>query len=195
MLRRLPLSYSLPSLAIQRALRCVRVMMRRWAIALVVFACACAGNPVRTDLRGVVVRVEPDSVPFVSTPDVIKFTVNVTVRNNRETPLYFGGCGPEAQQEINGKWETVWSPVCMSPIGGSVAPRDSLTFLFTAAAFPTQNIYPRLDPRASDGRYRLRLGATYDGPPDYGVVYLGPTKPKPVTLGELISPVFFVYWP
>jgi hypothetical protein len=165
------------------------------AIALPVLVCSCSTNHVATDLRGAVVRIEPDSVPFVRTPDIIKFTVNVIVRNDRSTPLYFGGCGTEAQQEINGKWETVWSPVCISPTGGSVAPRDSVTFPFTAAAFPNQTIDPHLDPRATAGRYRLRLGATYDGPSDYGVVYSVPTNPKRVTLGDLTSPVFIVYSP
>jgi hypothetical protein len=165
------------------------------AIALPVLIGSCATNHVETDLRGATVRIEPDSVPFVRTPDIIKFTVNVIIRNDRSTPLYFGGCGTEAQQEINGKWETVWSPVCISPAGGSVAPRDSVTFPFTAAAFPNQVISPHLDPKATAGRYRLRLGATYDGPSDYGVVYSGPTHPKPVTLGDLTSPVFIVYSP
>ena len=170
-------------------------MKRRLPIAVAVLVCACASNRVHTDLRGVVVRIEPDSVPFVSTPDVVKFTVNVIVRNDRSVPLYFGGCGTEAQQEINGKWETVWSPACISFMGGSVAARDSVIFPFTAAAFPNQNVYPRLDPKASDGRYRLRLGTAYDRQPDMGVIRFGPPPAKPVTLGELISPVFFVYWP
>ena len=71
-------------------------------ITLAVLVCSCATNRVDNDLRGAVVRLEPDSVPLEHTPDVTRFTVNVIIRNDRATPLYFGGCGPEAQQEING---------------------------------------------------------------------------------------------
>ena len=41
--------------------------------------------------------------------DMTRFKVNVVIRNNRSTPLYIGGCGPDAQQEINGEWQTVWT--------------------------------------------------------------------------------------
>ena len=170
-------------------------MKRVLTIAFAVLACACAINRVKTDLRGAVVRIEPDSVPFVRTPDIVKFTVNVIVRNDRSTPLYFGGCWPDAQQEIDGTWKTVWSPICMSPGSGSLAPRDSVTFPFTAVRYLHQRIEPNLDSAATAGRYRLRLGATYEGPLEYGVIRRGAPNAKPVTLGELISPVFFVYWP
>jgi hypothetical protein len=166
-------------------------------IAIAVLLCSCATNRLHSDLRGIVVRVEPDSVPFVRTPDIVKFTVNVIIRNDRSTPIYYENCGgPEAQQQINGKWETVWSPACMSPTGGSVAARDSVTFPFTAAAFPNQqNLYPRLDPKASAGRYRLRLGSAYDRPSSHGTIYRGPPPPKRVWLGDLTSPTFIVYSP
>ena len=151
-------------------------------------------NRVDNDLRGAVVRLEPDSVPLERTADVTRFTVNVIIRNDRATPLYFGGCGTEAQQEINGQWQTVWSPVCVSMVRGSLAPGDSLKFPFTVARFANLRIEPQLDPRATAGRYRLLFGATYSGPMNYGVVYRGPKRPPPpVTLSALTSPVFIVY--
>ena len=123
-------------------------------IALAVLVCSCARNRVDTDLRGAVVRLEPDSVPLERTADVTRFKVNVIIRNDRATPLYFGGCGPEAQQEINAQWQTVWTPVCISPVSGSLAPGDSLMFPFTAAGFAHLRMEPHLDPRATAGRYR-----------------------------------------
>ena len=165
------------------------------SIALAALVCSCARNRVDTDLRGAVVRLEPDSVPLERTADVTRFTVKVIIRNDRATPLYFGGCGMEAQQEINGQWQTVWSPVCVSPVSGSLAPGDSLMFPFTVARFGNLRIEPQLDPRATAGRYRLRLGATYSGPTNYAVVYRGPRRPPPVTLSTLTSPVFIVYSP
>jgi hypothetical protein len=160
-------------------------------VILPVLVCSCATNRVDSDLRGAVVRVEPDSVAFEQIADMTRFKVNVIIRNDRATPLYFGGCGPEAQQEINGRWQTVWSPVCISLVGGSVAPRDSVTFPFSAARFTQRRIEPSLDPRATAGRYRIRYGATYDGP--LNVVYFG-NRPPPVTLRDLTTPVFIVYW-
>src|SRR5947207_13530122 len=88
-------------------------------ISLTYLLSACATNRVNTDLRGAVVRVEPDRVAFEQTPDMTRFKVNVIIRNDRGTPLHIGGCGPQAQQEINGRWETVWSPICMSFSSGS----------------------------------------------------------------------------
>ncbi|HJP59498.1 MAG TPA: hypothetical protein VJ865_05850 [Gemmatimonadaceae bacterium] len=146
-------------------------------------------------MRGAAVRIQPDSVALEQTPDLTRISVNVIIRNDRATALYFGGCWPELQEEINGQWQTVWSPVCISPMSTSVAPGDSVTFPFAAARLAQQNVYPRLDERAGAGRYRLRYGATYDGPPNYGVVYSGPTQPPVVKLYTLTSPVFVVYQP
>jgi hypothetical protein len=163
--------------------------------ALTLFAFACVRNSIETDLRGAVVRIEPDSVLLERTAEVTRFRVNVIVRNDRPTPLYFGGCGPAAQEEINGKWETVWSPACISNGSSTVAPGDSLMFPFTAARFAGQNIYPRLDSAATPGRYRLELGTIYSGPSNYGTVYRGPgpAPAAPKILGILRSPVFIVY--
>jgi len=133
-------------------------------IGFAILICSCARNRPDNNLPGVVVRVEPDSVPFEQTPDITRFTVNVIVRNDRTKTLYFGGCWPAAQQEIDGQWQTVWSPVCIQEIGGSLAPGDSLKFPFSAARFAHENVYPRLDPKATAGKYRLLLAATYDGP-------------------------------
>ena len=164
-------------------------------IALAVLICSCASNRVDNDLRGAVVRIEPDSVPLERTADVTRITVNVIIRNDRATTLYFGGCGPQLQQEMNGQWQTVWSPICFSPQSGSLAPSDSLKFPLTVARFANLAMEPQLDPRASAGRYRLQFGATYSGPMNYGVVYSGPTQPPTVTLSTLTSPVFIVYSP
>jgi hypothetical protein len=164
-------------------------------IVLAFLLCACARNRINTNVRGVVVRVEPDSVPMIHSPDITKFTVRVIIRNDRSTPLYYAGCWPDAQEEINGKWETVWSPVCMSALSGSIAARDSLAFPFTAAAFPHDNIEPRLDPRAGPGKYRLRLGFAYSEPVNDNMIYSPPRNSKPKTLGEMISPIFIVYSP
>ena len=163
-------------------------------LALAVTLFSCARNRVDSELRGAVVRIEPDSDQLERTAEVTRFKVNVIIRNDRATQLYFGGCGPEAQQEINGQWQTVWTPICVSPGSGSLAPSDSLMFPFTAARFANLVMEPHLDPRATAGRYRLQFGATYSGPMDYGLIYSGSTKPPPEhELSVLRSPVFIVY--
>jgi hypothetical protein len=132
---------------------------------------------------------------MVRTPDITKFTVRVIIRNNRTTPLYYAGCWPDAQEEIDGKWETVWSPICGGTLRGSIAARDSVVFPFTAAGFPHTNMYPRLDPRAGPGKYRLRLGYAYSEPLYDNMIYFPPRKSRPKVLGELMSPIFIVYSP
>ena len=162
-------------------------------IALAVLVCSCARNRVDNDLRGAVVRIEPDSVPLERTAGVTRITVNVIIRNDRATPLYLFGCGPELQQEMNGRWQTVWSPVCISAGSSAMAPGDSSKFTFKAARFAQLAFEPQLDPRATAGKYRLLLGGIYSGPTNYGVVYRGPAPPPARQLGTLMSPVFIVY--
>ena len=171
----------------------IRLSAQILSLAGMITACATSGS--HSDLRGAVVRVVPDSVALEQTPELTRISVNVIVRNDRATTLYFGGCGPELQEEIDGQWQTVWSPVCISPISGSLAAGDSVTFPFAAARLTQQNVYPRLDERAGAGRYRLQYGATYDGPTDPNIVYFPPTAAPVVELHTLTSPVFVVYTP
>ena len=163
-------------------------------VVLSLFAVGCVKNRIDPDLRGVVVRIQPDSVPLERTPELTRFRVNVTIRNNRPTPLYLANCGgPDAQQEINGRWETVWSPVCISLGTSTIAPGDSVMFPFAAVRVEGQRIDPHLDAKATPGRYRLGLGGIYSRPPDVGVIYQGPAPPPAKLLGTLTSPVFIVY--
>ena len=171
----------------------IRISVCIFGLALTV--AACASSRVHRDLTGAVVRIVPDSVALEQTPELTRIRVNVIVRNNRATPLYFGGCGPQLQEEIDGQWQTVWSPVCISAMSGLVAPGDSVTFPFSAARLTQQNVYPRLDDRAGAGRYRLQYGATYDGPTDTHIVYSPPTAAPVVELHTLTTPVFVVYTP
>jgi hypothetical protein len=171
----------------------VGISARIFVVASIVAACATSGT--HSDLRGAVIRIEPDSVALEQTAELTRIRVNVIVRNDRSTTLYFGGCGPELQEEINGQWQTVWSPVCFSPMSTAVAPGDSVTLPFGAARTAQTNILPRLDDRAGAGRYRLRYGATYDGPTDTNIVYSPPTAAPVVELHTLTSPVFVVYKP
>ena len=164
-------------------------------VALALLTMSCATNRIDTDLRGATVRIEPDSVLLERTPGVTRLTAKVIIRNDRAAPLYLGGCGgPEAQEEIDGQWVTVWSPICMSFGTSTIAPGDSVVFPFNAARVANIAMEPQLDPRATAGRYRLQLGGVYSRPIAHGtVVYRGPAPPPAKLLGMLTSPVFKVY--
>lgn len=118
--------------------------------------------------------------------DVTSFSVTVVVRNDGATAIMFGGCGPEAQREIDGAWATVWSPICFSSGTATVMPKDSVTIPITVSAFTSPGREPQLDPRMVAGRYRLRFGVSYS---DVG----NPTASR--QLEPLDSPPFTVFAP
>jgi len=121
---------------------------------------ACARNYVERELRTVVIRSAADSVRLRRTAEMTSFAVDVIIRNRGSRPIIVGGCGPEAQREINGQWQTVWSPVCVSEQASLIAPGDSLTGALTIAGFTKPGIEPPLDPRMTAGTYRLRFGVS-----------------------------------
>lgn len=152
-------------------------------VAFVAFNASCARNHTGKDLRPVVIRFVSDSVPLRRTAEMTAFTVTVIIRNGSNTPIVVGGCGPQAQKEINGGWQTVWSPACVSEQISSIAPGDSLTGSVTVAGFTT-GMEPRLDPRMTVGMYRLRFGPSYSNM----------TNPTAVSSVEaLYSPPFVVF--
>jgi hypothetical protein len=126
-----------------------------------VILASCTRNRVDTEIATTVVRFAQDSVPLEHTPDLTRFSVTVVIRNDGHTPVVFGGCGPEAQRDISGQWETVWTPVCGSPQSALLAPGDSLSLPITVAGFIQPGMEPQLDPRMVPGRYRLRFGISY----------------------------------
>lgn len=129
-------------------------------LPLGVGSAACARNHIGRELRTLVIRSARDSVHLQRTADMTSFTVDVIIRNRGSRPLIVGGCGPEAQREINGQWQTVWSPVCVSAQASLIAPGDSLTGALTIAGFTKPGIEPPLDPRMTAGIYRLRFGVS-----------------------------------
>jgi hypothetical protein len=147
---------------------------------------SCARNPANRELATTIVRFVQDSVPLQRTADMTKFTVSVIIRNDGHGPVVFGGCGPEAQRNIGGEWQTVWTPICGSPQHASIAPGDSLILPITVAGFTVAGLEPPLDPRMLPGTYRLRFGIAY---PDTS----NPTSSN--ELEALNSPSFTVYQP
>ncbi len=136
-----------------------RLAIAGFALSALIFG--CARNHVAKELDATVIRLVRDSVPLQRTADKVSFTVNVIIRNGGATSIDVGGCGPEAQREINGEWQTVWSPVCISRQSSLIAPSDSLIQPLTVAGFTKPGIEPQLDPRMTAGKYRLRFGVTY----------------------------------
>lgn len=156
------------------------------SFALFALTAACATNHVSKQVDATVIRFVRDSVPLQRTADMVFFTVNVIIRNRGATPIEVGGCGPEAQREINGEWPTLWSPVCVSPQSSLIVPGDSVMGPLTVAWFIKPGIEPQLDPRVTAGTYRLR----------YGVSYSETTNPTAARSTEFVgSPPFVVYTP
>ena len=146
----------------------------------------CATNHIDRDLDATSIRFTQDSVPLARTSEVTSFQVTVVVRNNGPTAIVFGGCGPDAQRNINGAWTTVWSPICISNQTATVMPRDSITLPITVAGFTRSNIEPQADPRMLPGNYRLRFGISYQD-------QRNPTSTTELEMLE--SPPFVVYEP
>jgi hypothetical protein len=121
---------------------------------------ACARNYVERELRTVIIRSARDSIRLQHTAEMTSFAVDVIIRNRGSRPIIVGGCGPEAQREVNGQWQTVWSPVCVSEQASFIGPGDSSTSALTIAGFTKPGIEPRLDPRMTAGTYRLRFGVS-----------------------------------
>jgi hypothetical protein len=160
---------------------------------------ACAGNHVEQELRTLVIRSAADSVRLQRTAEMTSFAVDVIIRNRGSRPMLVGGCGPEAQRKINGQWQTVWSPVCVSEQSSLIAPGDSLTGALTIAGFTKPGIEPPLDPRMTAGTYRLRFGVS--DPSSSGTNPVSGTRVAiayPVSgksLGFVASRPFTVYGP
>jgi hypothetical protein len=159
---------------------------------------ACARTHVE-ELRTLVIRSLRDSVRLQRTPEMTSFAVDLIIHNRGSKPIIVGGCGPEAQREINGQWQTVWSPVCVSEQASLLSPGDSLTGALTIAGFTKPGIEPPLDPRMTAGTYRLRFGVS--DPPTSGTKPVSGTRvatPYPMSgksLGFVASQPFTVYDP
>ncbi len=164
-------------------------MRPHWIAVLVgptLISTSCGKGHSDNELTTTIVRLAQDSVPLQRTPDLTRFAVTAIVRNDGHVPVVFGGCGPEAQRNIDGQWQTVWTPMCLSPQHASISPGDSLTLPITVAGFTVPGIEPLLDPRMVAGTYRLRFGISY---PDTS----NPTASN--ELEALDSPPFKVYQP
>jgi hypothetical protein len=129
-------------------------------LASVILA-SCTRTHVDTEIATTVVRFAQDSVPLEHNSELTRFSITVVIRNDGHTPVVFGGCGPEAQRDIGGQWQTVWTPICGSPQAATVAPGDSVSLPITVAGFIQPGMEPQLDPRMVPGRYRLRFGISY----------------------------------
>jgi hypothetical protein len=159
---------------------------------------ACTRNHVE-ELRTLVIRSVRDSVRLQRTPEMTSFTVDLTIRNRGSRAIIVGGCGPEAQREIKGQWQTVWSPVCVSEQASLLAPGDSLTSSITIAGFTKPGIEPPLDPRMTAGTYRLRFGVSDPSSsgtkPVSGTRVATPYHMSGKSLGFVASQPFTVYDP
>jgi hypothetical protein len=168
-------------------------------LSLAVGSAACARNRLEKDLHTLLVRSARDSVQLRRTADMTSFTVDVIIRNGGSRPIIVGGCGPEAQREINGQWQTIWQPVCVSPGFELIAPGDSVTAALTVAGFTRPGIEPQLDPRMTAGTYRLRFGVSVPSSPGNKpvsgtrVAITNPMSGR--SLGFVASRPFLVYGP
>jgi hypothetical protein len=168
-------------------------------LAFVAAPGACAANHIDENLQTLEIQSASDSVPLRRGSDATSFAVEVLMRNRGPRALIVGSCGgPEAQRKIDGEWQTVWSPVCVSDQGTLVAPRSSATRTLSVVGFTRLGIEPRLDPRMTAGVYRLRYVVSV---PDSST---GTTSGQRVpvayprsgkSLGFIVSQPFVVYGP
>lgn len=140
-------------------------------IALVtVFMFGCFNRAVTAPLN---IRTAEDTVILMRNASGATFNVTAVVRNDSSRPLYWIECGTEPQRQIEGRWYTVWSSVCLTSWPPTVIPPgDSASFPLRASAFKSPTSFPRLDPRLVAGRYRLLLAVGFYKGPNMALVPL-----------------------
>lgn len=124
----------------------------------------------------VAIRVFEDTVAFRQNSEETSLHVTAIVRNRDSRPVYVVGCFPSAERDIDGTWTTVFIPTCMGQSSWLVGSGDSTMIPITLYGFKTPNMMPKLDPRASPGRYRLIFPV---GPTD---PFMGPIPPSLIQL-------------
>src|SRR5665647_572960 len=102
----------------------------------------------------VAIRVVGDTAVLKSNPQGASFQAQAVVHNLGVRTIYVVGCGPSAEREINGEWTSVFSVACIGGPTLVAAPGDSAVIPVTLYGY-TGGSLPRLDPRATPGRYRL----------------------------------------
>lgn len=147
------------SLASPHPVSAMHYVVRSGVACWVVSAMACARvqrSPMDDNFP--VIRVTPDTVTLVRRPNGAGFYVTAIVRNATGKPfLAQVTCGRSAQRLIDGRWTTVWTPVCVSGAGtvASLPARDSLVVDVNVFGFTDPAYAPRLDPRLQAGLYRV----------------------------------------
>jgi hypothetical protein len=129
------------------------------------------------------IRTAEDTVMLIRNRSGAAFNVTVVVKNGSSDPLYLNECGTEAQREIEGRWYTVWSPVCLTsgPLT-IIQSGDSVAYPLHASASASPTSFPRLDSRLTAGRYRLLLAVGF---------YKFPTEsPQPLPAENRVSSTF-----
>lgn len=144
---------------------------------------ACASSQRNSEIETTVVRIVEDSVPLQQTATLTTFHVTAVIRNDGARQVRFGGCGPSAERSVNGQWQTVSTPMCLTPVDATLAPGDSVTVALTIPD-GTGPIQPQPPGQIAAGIYRLTFGVWYPESP-------GATVPN--QLEALTSPPFKVY--
>jgi hypothetical protein len=138
---------------------CLRWLSNVFLMNVVVLG-GCAGS---SQLRFVSISVKEDTAAMQQNAEQKTFRVTTVIRNRSSRTLYVGGgCGPEAERQIDNNWMVVWAPMC----GGSgprvVMAGDSAVMQVTIRAFTSALTEPQASPLLVPGQYRLtfqlRLG-------------------------------------
>lgn len=156
-------------------LRYLRLLNVAMTAVLATTACTSARSVSMTDIQ-----VRPDTVPLrqVTDPAGVAISVLAVIHNRSDQTLYRSiGCGETLHREINGSWETVWTPMC-APVSGArsytaIAPGDSMSVQIDAFASTDPSVRPLRDPRMVAGRYRIEFGLSYQTN-DVGVTNIFP---------------------
>jgi hypothetical protein len=123
-----------------------------FAVAMAGTACASA----RRSESAVMIRVADDTVRLVRRQDAIGFSATAVIYNGTDQPLYRSLCGVAVQKLVAGRWETVWTPLCLG--GGvphAVSPHDSAVVTVPVFGSTLPNVVPAYDARMTPGQYRI----------------------------------------
>jgi hypothetical protein len=142
----------------------IRPALLGWFVT-VALSLACASHSVPLMVG---IKTTADTVALQHNLDDTFFTTTAVVHNRDSRPVALVGCYPAAERNIDGQWTMVFLPGCIADAFVPIAPGDSAMVPVALWGYTAEGKWPKLDPRAQPGNYRLvffvKLVHSYDTP-------------------------------
>src|SRR6202049_4168985 len=122
-----------------------------WVITGAIIACTFAGRMPSSFS----IRPAQDTAWLSVRPPTTSFEISVVVHNASSQTVYTAWCGGWAERLIQGTWQKVSTPSCLSVDDKTtLPPGHSVTLALAVFGARDPATYPQLDPRMTAGVYR-----------------------------------------